>query len=191
METSVKIIYGSHLAGTLRLFPDSAARILQRIHMDYRPDAWRPYDQPRGLSGSWEQILTDSRLAKEFFPMLREFKAIWHVHEPDLERAGLCFDDKTCEERIEIWETWMRKSFQEDRLVAPKWLKMEFVYEHKNRHRDWQMSFNQACAIFGKEAEGQDEALEASGRKWLEEAYGDGRQRKNRKQRRLARMAEA
>jgi len=180
----VKITYRSHLAGTLRLFPDQAARVLQRMNMDYHPDAWRVDGPPPGLSGSWEQILADSRLAKEFFPMLREFTAIWHVNPHNLDKAGLHFDGTTCEERVEIWETWMEKLFEENRLVPPKWLKMQFVYEYENRHRDWQMNFDKACSMFRKAVEGWEEDLEASGRKWLEEAYGDDNQKKNRRHRR-------
>lgn len=187
----MKITYRVHLAGTLRLFPDQAARVLQRMNMDYRPDAWRADGRPPGLSGSWEQILTDSRLAREFFPMLREFTAIWHVIPNNLEKAGLHFDGKTREECVEIWKTWMENLFEENRLVPPMWLKMEFVYEYENRHRDWQRNFDRACGIFRKAVEGYQEDLEASGRKWLEEAYGDDTQRNNKKQRRLMRIAEA
>jgi hypothetical protein len=161
------------------------------MNMEYRPDAWCAEGQRPGLRGSWEQILTDSRLAKEFFPMLREFTAIWHVSPYNMESAGLYFEDKTFEERVKIWETWMNTSFEENRLVPPRWLKMQFVYDYENRHKDWQIDFDKACGIFRKEVEGWEEDLEASGRKWLEEAYGDDKQKKKKKQRRLVGIAEA
>ena len=75
--------------------------------------------------------------------------------------------------------------------MPPKWLKMEFMHEYKNREGDWQTSFEQACGILGKEVGRREEDLDASGKKWLEEEYGDGKQKQSRKQRWLAKMAQA
>jgi hypothetical protein len=188
MENIVKIKYRPHLAGTLRLFPDKAARILQRIKIDYRPGAWHSLDRRRGFSGSWEQILTDSSHTKEFFPSLREFSAVWHVNYYDLNNAGLYFEGKSLQEGSELWAHFLRASHAEHKLVPSEWLKVEFAYEYNDRHKQWQVSFDEALRIFRKEVGGQEEDLEASGRKWLEEAFGDGK-RINRRQRRQARLA--
>jgi hypothetical protein len=190
MDVIVNITYRTHLAGTLRLFPDKAAHILQRIKIDYHPGAWRAVGKRRDLSGSWEKILTDSRLAKEFLPSLREFLAVWHVNYIDLNDSGLYFEGKSLQERSEIWAQFFRTSYAEDKVVPSEWLKVVFVHEYNNRHKHWQVSFDEALKIFRKEVGGQEEDLEASGRKWLEEAYGNTNRKMNTRQRRQARLAD-
>jgi hypothetical protein len=190
MDAIVMITYRTHLAGTLRLFPDKAGRIIQRIKIDYHPGAWRTLGNRRGLSGSWEQILTDSRLSKEFLPSLREFLAVWRVNHHDLNVSGLDFEGKSLQERSEIWARFFHTSYAENKLVPSEWLKVEFAFEYNNRHKYWQASFDEAFKIFRKEVGGQEEDLEASGRKWLEEAYGNTNRKMNTRQRRQARLAD-
>lgn len=158
--------------------------------MDYRPEAWRPYGQSRGMSGNWARILADSRVAKEFLPSLREMTAVWHVNSYNLQSAGLDFEHKIMEKQVQLWSQFFRTSFAENKLVPPKWLKIEFAQEYQSRHQVWQTTFDEALESFKIEVEGQEEDLEASSRKWLDDMYGEGKQGKSGRQRRRARQAE-
>ncbi|KAF2801002.1 hypothetical protein K505DRAFT_369892 [Melanomma pulvis-pyrius CBS 109.77] len=178
-ETVVRITFRSQLSGTLRLFPDQPARLLQRIKLEYRSH-W----QLRGVGNSWGDMITQARLAKEFFPLLRECTAVWHVDEYVLEKTGLDFKDKTVEEQTEVWAEALRSWYEGNKLVPPRWLRVELVAMWGYLHASLQASFHAALDGFRREVEamdrhGTENDLESSGRKWLE-TWGGGKGRKKR-----------
>lgn len=133
-------------------------------------------------------MITQARLAKEYFPLLRECIAGWYVYEYTLEKTGLEFRDKTVEEQTEVWAGALRSWYEGDGLVPPGWLRVEFVPMWGYLHASLQASFNVALDEFRREVEAMgrhdtENDLEMSGRKWLEETWGDGKGGKKRRSR--------
>ncbi|KAF2193285.1 hypothetical protein K469DRAFT_497646, partial [Zopfia rhizophila CBS 207.26] len=163
------------LSGTLRLFPDKYARILQRVKVPYNHHGRAPHWRRDTPSGAWAQIIIEARLVKEYFPCLKEFTAGWYVYKQEFVREeGLSFTGtETREELLRMWLGWMRCWYKDDRLGPPQWLKVEFeaIYWYSDMH-DCKDAFFEALGLFKKEVrerEAEQEDLEESGLRWLEE----------------------
>ena len=179
------------LAGTLRLFPEKAAQMLRSIELpyeDYDPNRHEEWNGPRPHI-TWEKIVEDAWVAKEFFPMLRRVKAIWRSENAFFEEAeNMDFMEKTEETKVMMWSSWMRLQVQRTRQVPPDWLQVVFTkegrpYRHMGSHQE---SFDQALQNIREERarlclRPSAAELEASGRKWLEDTSNGCRTRSRRK----------
>ncbi|KAF2245468.1 hypothetical protein BU26DRAFT_69009 [Trematosphaeria pertusa] len=176
------------LEGTLRLFPDKAARWLQSIELGYvdsntnRDDEWR---LPRP-GFAFERMTKDAWLAKDFFPRLKVYTALWnsdpyHFHEAE----DLNIEGRSEEQTVEMWLVWMKLHCERMKRVPPPWLKITFPLtdgsygKREHRMRRHQAAWDQAMARF-REVRVQERTdfeaeLEESGKKWLEETWGDAR----------------
>ena len=183
-----------NVEGTLRLFPDRPASMLQRVGVTYprpRPSwmySFRPTHRINPTpSDLWLSQLMDAQTFRHYLPRLREFKACWTIEPEDFKAHGMRFDDdKTKEEKIEMWLTWMRRACkQSGNLVLPRWIKFSINMDYNYRcilqsHED---AINEAYWRLWQESTSIREAqqeLEDSGKRWIEETSV----KKSRKQRR-------
>ena len=173
----VRISYRAQLAGTLRLFPDRAGRMVRRVRLVYHS-----YGAARTMAERWGEIVAEARLVKEYFPVLRECTATWDVFGYMFSRENLNLSEKTVEEQTVVWAAWMRHCYSADKLVPPRWLRVEFGREWMGQYAVYQVSFAEALDVLRGEikSDGDPEELEGSGRRWLEERFPHmGRSRKS------------
>jgi hypothetical protein len=183
-----RIQFGNFLENTLRLFPDKAARLVQRVNKEYC--MWQHIKTTPG--DEFVQILRDAQIFRESFPKLREFRVEWKAAPYLFEsQVKLWWLDSTSaaypfavyfpeEKNVELWLVWMRKWIGEKKVVPPRGLK--FVLSlGMERHTG---SINIAYAkLLGELALVRYEwaELEDSGKNWLEETSAEGKKRRPKK----------
>lgn len=185
-----KRIHGQ-LEGTLRIFPAKAAGMLQRLELEYEyVDTY--YLRHVGATGSeegvmWKQMIQDAWLAKEYFPRLRECTALWHTQPHNFSVfADMGFEGQPDEVRVELWLRWMRAQYEHTHLVPPMWFRVRTERYGAHRYNPMttlQPSLALALELFKDEVlnqqlENPTTPLEDTGKKWLDEAWGDGRRRR-------------
>jgi hypothetical protein len=202
---AIEISYKWQLSGILRLFPGQPAALLQRIQLCYASNTGRRDWRRTGIGGVWAQIVDDTRVAKECFPLLRECTAFWSVsinifQEPDAHGgAELALQGKDDDERVGVFFDWLRARFEVDKLAPPRWLVVDFSRYYKSLRtvptveglqRPFEQALERAKLEFRKTGSAQDD-LELSGKKWLEDiwdASDKGERRRRRRER--ARLAD-
>ncbi|KAF2821080.1 hypothetical protein CC86DRAFT_251967, partial [Ophiobolus disseminans] len=180
--------YDRALGGTLRLFPDKPADLLQRIRVKYQESSfmYMTYNWAQGVPTPGDvliKILRDAYVFKDAFPKLREFTAIWLALPVYFaEKEGLHFENISEEEKTQVWLCWMKKWVAEKNVAPPKWVKFGFFDYwgdgEMQKHAD---AMNRAYARLAKDmapSSDKNVELEESGRRWLEEMEGEAR-RKN------------
>ncbi|CAO2653704.1 Nn.00g031150.m01.CDS01 [Neocucurbitaria sp. VM-36] len=191
--------YRKSVHGKLRLFPDRPGQMLQLVCMEYfeftsriarTSRMAREYGFYSGESPAkvFIQMIQDAHTFKSFFPKLRGFTAEWFVSSQFFEKHGLYLENEHEEENVQIWLEWMRKHVNEENVVPPRWLKIKSGNKRRNKpiiaHEE---SMNAAYKILIRETAAlrdTEKELEESGRRWLEESWGEGR-KKRRKRRQL------
>jgi hypothetical protein len=175
---AVRIQFKSQLAGILRIFPDKPGAMLQRIQLVYQWPTGR-----QGLNSSWAQMIVESRVAKQYFPVLRECTALWYISIWSfLHHENLDLKDKSRQERQDLLLSWMRFWYREDKQIPPKWLRVEFTANHGFGDTELNAPFSQALEVFREEVKGDEvvEDLETSGQTWLEAMSQGPRKKKKR-----------
>ncbi len=194
-----QVVFGSlncakSVQGTLRLFPDRPASMIQRICTEYsRPSRYYGWSQhnvpPLTLAEKWVTMLRDAHTFKAFFPRLREYTASWHATALDFEeKQGMKFEKKTEEEKVALWLSFMRRALERENVVPPMWLKFKLQNTYPY---NWSMdvhedAMNEAYMILWREAaplRKAEKELDDSGKKWIEEqsvVKGRKKRRQNR-----------
>ncbi|KAF2684046.1 hypothetical protein K458DRAFT_389264 [Lentithecium fluviatile CBS 122367] len=177
-----------HVEGALRLFPEPAASMLQHVelrYIDYHPNWHETWNGP-SAGRTWEKMVKDALLAKEHFPRLTTYTALWDVDWRTLyENDGVVsLQTQSEDEKTRIWLWWLRRQGEARGVVPPRWLKVRFEPEPRY-YNEWQAknghqaSWDKALLIFKEEERLKEkekaEELEESGKKWLEEEWGDGK----------------
>ncbi|KAF2122355.1 hypothetical protein BDV96DRAFT_640400 [Lophiotrema nucula] len=177
-HNALEIAYKTRLAGTLRLFPERPARLLQRVRLHYQQGSWRNEWPRTSPSGCFAQMMIESRVAKSFFPLLRECTAVWTVSTWAFEREEhLNFSNITHNDSVSLLLDWMQRYYYVDRLVPPSYLKVEMTqyYHVPPEIEALERTFAEALEAFkvwGREVEREIVVdPEAEGRKWIEEAF--------------------
>jgi hypothetical protein len=180
------------LYGALRLFPETAAKWLQRVEVRYdddramSPDRWNT----SGSSTTWAKIAKDALVAKERFPRLATYTALWDVNWRNMyyddfdERTNITLEDF----KAEFWQWWFGQQRDRNGVVPPRWVRVRLeptptgYYQwpestvNNNAVKRGLARFHEEVKAAGTE---QRDELEESGKKWLEEQWGDGK--RNRK----------
>ncbi|KZL65430.1 hypothetical protein CI238_11007 [Colletotrichum incanum] len=161
----------------LRMFPAAHAPALQmccRQYDDYRPLYVSTGPLKHFAGELWHIMIRDAYLLKSYFPKLRLFTAVLNAHPKYFqEQEGMVFDDKTEEEKTQMWMEWMRFSTSKMRALPPLWMKIQLTlgpfHGDKHLHQD---SLNEAQFRFTREVAAEEavDDLEVLGSKWAEEA---------------------
>jgi hypothetical protein len=170
--------YGRAPTGILRLFPDKARGLVQRIRSQYSQDyvCTNPHDGTAIYQQAGEvfvQILRDAHTFKTTFPMLREFTASWSVYGSFKHEVLLDLDENSEERSIRLWLGWMRHWVGRSNVVPPSGV--NFQYGQGWQQCDLQKhakSMNEAYSRLLKETSAAEKGvvnLEESGKKWIEE----------------------
>ncbi|KAH7071876.1 hypothetical protein BKA63DRAFT_417717 [Paraphoma chrysanthemicola] len=170
------------LNGMLRLFPDKPGRLVQRVRKRYREyiHVYGSYSSDhfgQRAGDALLQMFRDAYTFKNAFAKLREFTVVWEANPHFFAtQDNLHFDDRSEDEKVQIWLTWMRKWLRQSNIVPPRWIAFEFDSNwRKNEMQVNQSALNEAYARLLRESGTYDEQqtmLEESGRKWLEEISG-------------------
>jgi hypothetical protein len=177
------------LAGSLRLFPETPANMLQHLELRYI-DYWPMRDvggwSGSGSSNTWAQIVRDALVAKERFPRLTTYTALWEIEWYSFnDNEGMEeLQSESTELKTASWLWWFRKQNETRAIVPPRWVRVRLepaptsYYRWSESEAD-QGALKRALELFqeelsAKKAEKRDE-LEDSGKKWIEEEWGDGR----------------
>ncbi|KAH7084160.1 hypothetical protein FB567DRAFT_446131 [Paraphoma chrysanthemicola] len=183
------------LTGTLRLFPDKPGRLVQRVRKRYREyihvyGSYASDHLGQRAGDALLQMFRDAYTFKNAFAKLREFTVVWEANPHFFAtQDNLHFDDKSEEEKVQVWLNWMKKALHGSNIVPPRWITFEFDSNwRKNEMHANQSALNEAYARLVRESGTWDEQqamLEESGRKWLEEVsvLDKKKRRKNKKQR--------
>lgn len=171
------------LAGLVRVLPDLRVRKMQRVAMQYFGDrvnlAAVPDDDETNPSNSFVCMMQDAHALKKHFPQLREFTAGWHLYCAEYHGQRLQAEDFSEEERVEFWLSYMRAWAGAAKVKPPGWLRFEFRERYNYGPMHGHLSaLNTAYRMLVREStvisdEEKERRLEESGRKWLEEAWGD------------------
>ena len=107
---AIEITNTWRLEGTLRLFPDRPAQMIQRIQLIYRHTYYKSHWRRKNrVSGAWAQMILEAQVAKSYFPMLREFRALWYCSTNSFElEEGLKLQSEAPEVTTEMLLGWMR-----------------------------------------------------------------------------------
>ncbi|KAK1976935.1 hypothetical protein LZ30DRAFT_763399 [Colletotrichum cereale] len=160
----------------LRNFPAAHAQALQMCSRQYREyNALYVDTGPmKHYAGElWHITIRDAYLLKSYFPKLRLFTAILNVHPSYLKhQEGMVFDDKTEEEKTQMWMEWMRLSTSKMKALPPLWMRIQLTAgPFQGGKHLLQDSLNEAQVRFAKQVaaeEGVDD-LDALGSRWAEE----------------------
>jgi hypothetical protein len=186
------------LEGALRLFPEPAASMLQRVETVYNDNdkyLYEVWDGPRS-SGTWEIIVRDALAAKEHLPRLTEYTALWDLdwrHFYEYEGMG-SLQQEDEEVKVLIWLSWLERHSKARGVVPPRWLKVRFgpkpqSYHYQTSSNNHQKAWDRALIRFEEVRVREEEkgvALENSGKKWLEERWGDRKRLRKKSIRRYA-----
>jgi hypothetical protein len=172
------------LEGALRLFPAKAASILKKVEVPYN-------DYNTNPSCTWEKIVKDALVAKEHLPRLTEYTALWNCDWRRMydEEGMASLQNESEDVKVEMWLGWLEKQSETRGVVPPRWLKVGFgpkrmAYHYWYSTTEHQEAYNRALVRF-EEARAREERksdeLEESGKKWLEEEWGDGKRLRKKK----------
>ncbi|KAF2658189.1 hypothetical protein K491DRAFT_690339 [Lophiostoma macrostomum CBS 122681] len=200
---AIEIPYKWQLAGILRLFPEKPAALLQRIQLCYFFHTGKRDWKTAGLGGVWAQIVDDARLAKEYFPLLRQCIAFWSIsvhsfQNPECQGgANLALQGKSDDERVGVFFNWLMWRCEVDKVAPPKWLLVDFSRYYKSIRpvsttEGLQRPFEEALGRVKQQSRGkgseQDDS-ELTGKKWLEEmSSASSKGEKRRRRREIARL---
>ncbi|KAH7128633.1 hypothetical protein B0J11DRAFT_578817 [Dendryphion nanum] len=161
------------LDGILRLFPQKPAGSIQRIRLTFRNFIWRRTWRNNTSEGSFAQMISESRLAKEYFPSLRECVCAWYTSEQEFEQnGGVSVSAISYEEKVDIITDWMKFWCNQYHMVPPKWLKVEYQSYQCEYVKSLEEVFANALERCKKEVHDNSPLdLEESGQKWLEEYW--------------------
>lgn len=166
----------------MRLFPDRAGRLLQRLVTHYRDfEAWNGFGERARPEPpeTWEMIVRDAWMVKEHFPCLRQFVVNWHSEARwYAENEGMWFVSAREEEMVEFWRRWLRKQYQRMGVPPPRWLRVEFFESRTGHQESWDSALDMLKEEIRVEGLEEKDGLEDSGRKWLEETGDDKRKRR-------------
>ena len=152
-----RIQFGTFLKNTLRLFPDRAARLVQRVSKEYR--MWQHIETTP--SDEFVQILRDAQIFRDTFPKLREFSVQWkaapYFFEP---QVRLWWVDYTSakqpsavyhpeEDNVELWLSWMRKWIDDKKVVPTRGVKFVFIPGNGEAYEFHQHCLREAAAGAG------------------------------------------
>jgi hypothetical protein len=121
------------LEGTLRLFPEKPARMMQRARMQYYENTYisprlRYNDAEQVAGEGFAQMLRDAYTVKSTFTKMRDFTVAWQASPQYFrEQVNLYFEDKTEEEKVAIWLNRMRRWVGGHNVVPPRWVRFEFT----------------------------------------------------------------
>lgn len=172
------------LEGALRLFPTKAGSQVQHVEVEYYDANWELFwDIPKSM---WGQIVRDARLAKNYFPRLVTFTALWrldwHALLGDELMAGVYAANDEC--KTQMWLRWLKRESVACSVVPPKWLKVDLGLDNSGWYgwpytSDHEPICNKAVGLLAKEMQDEDKdpmlELEEAGKKWLEEEWGAGK----------------
>jgi len=177
------------LEGSLRLFPETSANMLQHVELRYM-DYWRSESvggwHGTSSSSTWAEITKDALVAKEFFPRLATYTALWEVDWSSFyDDEGMeALQSESVQDKTKMWLWWFRLQSKTKGVVPPEWVRVRLEPAPSSYYR-WpendadQGALRRALELFqlelrAKRVEKRDE-LEDSGKKWLENEWGDGR----------------
>jgi hypothetical protein len=183
---------GKTAAGTLRLFPDKHARLLQRVNVSfshymyiYYPRTDRNTSEQTTLptGEAFKEILRDTYTFKDTFPKLREFKVCFCAYQDFFGTSSLFeIAGDTDEDKIGECMKMMKWWLGDSRIVPPKEFRFCFDATWNYPHlRPQEGLFNEAYARLVRERMRSAEALEDSGRLWIEEMGGKERRRRRKR----------
>jgi hypothetical protein len=184
--------HGKAIAGTLRLFPDKYARLLQRVNITFgqytyiyvvRTDRVTGEETSLPPGEAFIQMLRDAYAFKDTFPKLREFNVCFR-HWQDFFGASSIFEIEghTDEEKIGKIIRMMKWWLGNDKIVLPKWFRFKFEDSWSCEFlRPQEGLFNEAYARLLKESAERDLAIEESGKMWLEEVSAKERDRRGKR----------
>ncbi|OAL47443.1 hypothetical protein IQ07DRAFT_589649 [Pyrenochaeta sp. DS3sAY3a] len=171
------------LPGTVRVMPDVRVHKMQRVCMQYYGDrvdlAGVPDENETDPSNNFVCMMRDAHALKKCFPALREFTAGWNLYCAEYRGQRVQVEDFSEEERVEFWLGWMRAWAGVAKVKPPGWLRFEFRERYNYGPMTGHLgALNAAYRILVREStvmseEERERRLEESGRKWLEEAWGD------------------
>lgn len=165
------------LDGILRLFPQKPASSIRRIQLTYRNYIWRRTWRDNTLAGSFAQMITESRLAKQHFPSL--VVCICVLDGPQ-QTDGELFNRSDSGEAEEI-TNWMRTLCSQQQMQPPPWLTVQSSPDG-DYGKSFQSMFAEALERVKKEiASTRSSDLEHSGQRWIEDFWKEDVQNGNRK----------
>lgn len=176
------------LDGTLRVFPDKPARSLQRIglpFMQYMYIYHHRAERDKATAGeAFVQILRDAYTVKFTFPKLREYIIFVDTCYDffGLDTSTFAIPGADDEEKTQWALNLMKRFIGPITVVPPSWLvfqfKPEWHYEYvKHQEGIWNAGYQRLV----REYAGKDEALENSGKKWIEETWEFEKKKKKKK----------
>jgi hypothetical protein len=166
------------LHGILRLFPETHARLLQRVGISfaqYEISRGKPHEEELDRPNeAFVQALQDAYMFKDMFPKLREFFVCFRNGHGFFGFRGLstwAIEGESEEEKIskclELMRTWMG----ECKIVPPKWFKFVFddtwFYEALRKQEG---IWNEAYWRLAKDVASKQVLLEGDGKMWPEES---------------------
>jgi hypothetical protein len=186
---------GKTAAGTLRLFPDKHARLLQHVNVSFSHYMFIYYPRTDRNTGeqttlptgeAFKEILRDTYAFKDTFPKLREFKVCFCGYQDFFGTSSLFeIAGDTDEDKIGECMKMMKWWLGDSQIVPPKEFRFCFDATWSYPHlRPQEGLFNEAYARLVRERMRSVEALEDSGRLWIEEMGGKERRRRRRRRRR-------
>jgi hypothetical protein len=172
--------YSDHktLSGTLRLFPDTYAQLLQRVDISFeqyvRIPGWRTSDVDFCLPNeAFVQVLRDGYVFKNTFPKLREFSIVFSTYHGFFGQAVsnlLAIEGTGQEEKVDKCVSLMRIWMGKSNIVPPRWVR--FMCDDHWKHyglvkqdRTW----NEAYKRLVRDVETKHASLEVSEEIWIEE----------------------
>jgi hypothetical protein len=184
--------HGKAVAGTLRLFPDKYTRLLQRVNITFaqytyiyvvRTDRETGEETSLPPGEAFIQMLRDAYIFKDTFPKLREFNVCFRNWQ-DFFGASSIFEieGNTDEEKIEKCVRMMKWWLGDDKILLPEWFRFKFEDSWSCPFlRPQERFFNEAYARLVKESAERAEAIEDSGKVWIEEMCTKERDRRRKR----------
>jgi hypothetical protein len=183
---------GKTAAGTLRLFPDKHARLLQHVNVSFSHYMFIYYPRTDRNTGeqttlptgeAFKEILRDTYAFKDTFPKLREFKVCFCGYQDFFGTSSLFeIAGDTDEDKIGECMKMMKWWLGDSQIVPPKEFRFCFDATWSYPHlRPQEGLFNEAYARLVRERMRSVEALEDSGRLWIEEMGGKERRRRRKR----------
>ncbi|KAH3970603.1 hypothetical protein HBH51_114800 [Parastagonospora nodorum] len=176
------------LDGTLRVFPDKPARSLQRISLSFMQYMfmyrYRTERDQLTAGEAFVQILRDAYTVKFTFPKLRECIVFFDTYHDffGLDSRTFQIPGADDEEKTQWAFNLMKRFVGPITVVPPSWLVFRFNpdwhYEYfKHQEGIWNAGYQRLV----REYADKDEALENSGKKWIEETWEFERKKKKAK----------
>ncbi|KAJ4289083.1 hypothetical protein N0V90_011425 [Kalmusia sp. IMI 367209] len=187
------------LPNLLRVFPASAADMLQLLELSYHEYETARHDGEAWTgakpSHTWARIVLDSHTIKAYFPRVRRFTALWKTRlyffadEAGHEDWGADILGPAEEGQSEPWLVWLRDAQRGVNREPPRWLFVRFArfVSHVDRSAEYQQAWDGALETIKEEARVKElgmraDELEDSGKMWMEEEWGVGRRQKRRRE---------